>query len=480
MYRPLNLGCLHKIHISNTNGDRYVNCGQCISCRLRKSNRLARLGYLDALKCDNVFVTLTYDNVHLPWCDCFLDSFTNELIFYKDDEILSRSYCTEKRYKNTKIISRFYQNVFGLPRDGSFRVPILLQEHQQTYVKRVRERYRKKFHCFLRFQICGEYGPTTQRPHYHILFQIPRACNDSNRDAKTEFLASIASECWEFGNSYVECSDNAVSSYISTYITSSSSYSIPTHNTCFKPFFRHSNKFGFGYVSEDSEIYQAIWDGRLPSVARTNKKGQNYEVSLLPFDYLRSFLPLPSSSNGFDDARTFARLQFAMRYYTEGYRPSQVAKIVFDDYILPRTELGIEFRNKFEYKENYLKQNDFELDANNNYLYNWIYRNCMVSYKYYKWWKFFGYNHFVTESFYRLQYYQAKSDCYTQQYENLKENDISDDLIAMFMSDEFNLYKIPDMMPKYMDYYVEIYNRYHHKDKSKKFNDLYFNKVELI
>lgn len=483
MYRPLSYGCLHKIHISDSHSDRYVECGTCIACRLKKSNRLARLGYLDALRCDCVFVTLTYDNANLPYCDCLYDKFTSELIFYQDDEILSVSYCNERRYKNLQIISKHYQRVLGSPREGSFRVPVLLQKHQQDYVKRVRERFRKKYGTLLRMQICGEYGPTTQRPHYHVLFQIPSAERDEFRESKIDSLCGFANECWEYGNTYVECANNSVTSYISTYITSGSNDAIPTSGSCFKPFFRHSNFFGFGYITSDSQkcdIYSQISEQKLPNCTRVNKKGQNYELSVMPYDYLRSLLPLPINTTGFDDIRLFARLQFARGYFANGYRPSELAKVIFNDFISVEDRITIDFKNIFDNKTDYLIQNNYDINANNKYLYNWIYRSLMISYKYYKWWKYFGYNEFVTNSFYRQQYMQAKSDIYYQKYSMLKEHDIDNNTIAMYMSDDFNLYHIPDMMPKFKDYFQEIYNRYHYKDKSKKFNDLYFNKVELI
>lgn len=52
----------------------------------------------------------------------------------------------------------------------------------QLFMKRLRKDFTKR-NCFLRMFYCGEYGPTTLRPHYHmLLFGIPSSI--SKRDVK--------------------------------------------------------------------------------------------------------------------------------------------------------------------------------------------------------------------------------------------------------------------------------------------------------
>lgn len=90
-------------------------CGRCIGCRLERSRQWAvRIMHEASLYDSNVFVTLTYDDNHLP-SDLSLD-----------------------------------------------------KSHFQLFMKRLRQEFDG-----VRYYHCGEYGETTFRPHYHAcLFNI--------------------------------------------------------------------------------------------------------------------------------------------------------------------------------------------------------------------------------------------------------------------------------------------------------------------
>lgn len=86
-----------------------IPCGQCIGCRLERSRQWAiRISHEAQLHEKNCFLTLTYDDKHLP-------------------------------------------------PDGSLHI-----DHFQKFMKRLRFHYGK-----LRFFHCGEYGEKFSRPHYH-------------------------------------------------------------------------------------------------------------------------------------------------------------------------------------------------------------------------------------------------------------------------------------------------------------------------
>lgn len=87
-------------------------CGQCVGCRLERSRQWA-VRCLHENKCHDrsVFLTLTYDDDHLP--------------------------------------------------DGG----TLIKRDLQLFMKRLRKSRFEK----VRFYACGEYGETTFRPHYHVL-----------------------------------------------------------------------------------------------------------------------------------------------------------------------------------------------------------------------------------------------------------------------------------------------------------------------
>ncbi len=86
-------------------------CGQCIGCRLERSRQWAIRCYHEARLYDhNAFVTLTYDDKHLP--------------------------------------------------EGG----TLVLRHFQLFMKRLRKHYG----AGIRFYGCGEYGDKFGRPHYHV------------------------------------------------------------------------------------------------------------------------------------------------------------------------------------------------------------------------------------------------------------------------------------------------------------------------
>lgn len=101
----------------------YVPCGQCIGCRLDKSREWADrmlLEYDHTKKA--IFLTLTY----------------------RDGDIPKRNESVDSAYRN-----------------GNLSVRDL-----QCFIKRLRKHYENKE---IRYFASGEYGPTTDRPHYHVI-----------------------------------------------------------------------------------------------------------------------------------------------------------------------------------------------------------------------------------------------------------------------------------------------------------------------
>ncbi len=102
-----------------------IPCGKCIGCRLDKSKDWANRCTLELTeyeKNDCWFLTLTYDDEHLPF--------------------------------------KTFQN--GLITASS---PTLDKRDTQLFLKRLR----KRFGDGIRFFMCGEYGDKNGRPHYHLI-----------------------------------------------------------------------------------------------------------------------------------------------------------------------------------------------------------------------------------------------------------------------------------------------------------------------
>lgn len=141
-----------------------VPCGQCVGCRLERSRQWAiRCAHEASLYEDNCFITLTYNNDHLP-----------------DDKSLDVS-------------------------------------HFQKFMKRLRKRFGQN----IRFYHCGEYGEQYGRPHYHAcIFNFDfkdkkfwRMSND-NRLYTSEALQ----ELWPYGYSSIGDVTFESAAYVARYI----------------------------------------------------------------------------------------------------------------------------------------------------------------------------------------------------------------------------------------------------------------------
>lgn len=144
----------------------YIPCGRCIGCRLEKSRQWAmRCVHEASLYRDNVFITLTYDDDHLP--------------------------------ENASLVKK----------------------HFQDFMKRLR----KKYGNGIRYYHCGEYGGQNGRPHYHAcIFNLcfPDAYYWGRSDTGHPIYRSESLEkLWKFGFSYIGEVNFESAAYIARYVT---------------------------------------------------------------------------------------------------------------------------------------------------------------------------------------------------------------------------------------------------------------------
>lgn len=149
---------------SLVDGALRLPCGQCIGCRLERSRQWAIRCVHEASEYkDNCFVTLTYDNDHLP-------------------------------------------------EDGSLNVVDF-----QLFMKRLR----KKFGSGIRFFQCGEYGELLKRPHHHaILFNFDFKDKKlwSVRNDLPVWRSAILEQLWRMGLSEIGSVTFESAAYVARYI----------------------------------------------------------------------------------------------------------------------------------------------------------------------------------------------------------------------------------------------------------------------
>ncbi len=149
-----------------------VPCGKCIGCRLDYARHWAIRSMHEArMHKDNCFVTLTFNNEHMP-----------------DNGSLCRGYI-------------------------------------QSWLKRFRWKYGNN----IRYMLCGEYGSKTHRPHYHILFygfNFPDRYVWSERHGNLYYRSPGLEEIWRDASSSESNGFSVIgdvsfesSAYVARYIT---------------------------------------------------------------------------------------------------------------------------------------------------------------------------------------------------------------------------------------------------------------------
>lgn len=148
-----------------------VPCGRCIGCRLESSRQWAlRCVHEAQLHEDNAFITLTY----------------------APDQ---------------------------LPAGGTFN-----KKHFTDFMKRVRKHFgtNNKTGKKLSYYMCGEYGETTRRPHYHALLFGVRFLDQQpfkrSADGSVLFTSATLTQLWPYGFATVGEVTFESAAYVARYI----------------------------------------------------------------------------------------------------------------------------------------------------------------------------------------------------------------------------------------------------------------------
>lgn len=131
-------------------------CRKCISCKItRKQEWTARIMLENLTNEHSMFVTLTYDNDHLP---------------------------EKEKYSGGNLVKKDLQG----------------------FIKRLRDQSPEK----IRYFGVGEYGSQSQRAHFHLIIYNLRMQD-----------ADLIQKCWKFGYTHVGDLTNASANYVAQYTT---------------------------------------------------------------------------------------------------------------------------------------------------------------------------------------------------------------------------------------------------------------------
>lgn len=269
--------CLSPVKVYNaaTSSYDYFSCGRCKACLKRKNsvwrNRIST--HLSTGKYYALFITLTYDNEHLPLCE--LDSYNNIIDitytkFRKRNGLSYRSSCY------SSFESKFPQEFLTPPWSSTAEVPhfvlrrpsketfiydtsntfaVCLKKDVQDFVKRLRINLSRadelvgKDTSFTYF-ICSEYGPSTYRPHYHgiLFFNDPTVSEYANSGCVFESWSKQSLPEDKFGNriSQPVTYHQGAANYIAKYVTCDVPLPIFLNNPLFRPFHLQSHSVPIG------------------------------------------------------------------------------------------------------------------------------------------------------------------------------------------------------------------------------------------
>ena len=139
-------------------------CGRCIGCRLDRSKEWAlRCSHEAQMHEHNCFITLTYDDYHLP----------------EDDS--------------------------------------LVKIHFQKFIRSLRKKTKKK----IRYYMCGEYGTENNRPHYHAIlfgYKFPDTHFERTRKGYQIYSSSLLERTWEHGISEIGSVTFKSAAYVARYL----------------------------------------------------------------------------------------------------------------------------------------------------------------------------------------------------------------------------------------------------------------------
>lgn len=370
--------CQHRSFITNryTGARIAVDCGQCDYCIHKRAQKASmRVKTAGSAFKYSYFVTLTYDNEHIPLFNCKVlhseyedvvgisgdihfgdehhkyipvseyqcdDNSVLRHIFFeqvqgtvpfdrevkeytpiKDNWFLSMGAIRSFIYKSQSVDKTDYPVSEQYGRDNL--IPFLNYADVQNYIKRLRKYLYKQLGSYetLHFYAVGEYGPVHFRPHYHILLF-------TNSEEVSKVLRHCHDKSWKFGRSDFQIARGGASSYVSSYVNSLSSAPL-LYRSCraFRPRSRASLGFfekGCDFV-EGEEPYAQI-EQKIDSIV--NGRVYNFNgVSIRstpPLSYIRTLLPRFSSTRD-DDSVAIARVLRAVHS-----TPKRIAKYGFIDY----------------------------------------------------------------------------------------------------------------------------------------------------
>lgn len=298
------VSCFKPVSIRDCFGRvQMVGCGSCPACQELKRNSLSNCLALEEHRskfCS--FVTLTYDEAHLPIVDVsrLFSAFDGEVVDLQQNYDFNEDFSTPtvvntEELRNSVILYNkhrsFYKANFSVNRNVTYednQVAVLVNRHLQLFIKRFRKYVSKKYNEKIRYYAIGEYGTQSLRPHWHILFfysssQLARDFENvqqfgtASRPIQTPlFLRSL----WKFGHIDSKQTDGKAYFYVSSYVNKPADFPYVLELLAPQRAF-HSNYLG--EVSSKEDIKKSFQERDFLHIGQVNViswSGEQYTYSV--------------------------------------------------------------------------------------------------------------------------------------------------------------------------------------------------------
>lgn len=202
-----------------------VRCNKCLACLShRQAEWITRLRVeLERFPTQSYFVTLTYDDDHLPLNTAKFDA---DGLYYGDS---IPTVCKGDIVTFHKDLRKRFQQ--------GFYYDDTLQKNGFGPVQRI-----SLPHCRFSFYLTSEYGPEGHRPHYHgLYFGLPE---------DNDLVFDLMTHIWKRGFTYIEpAATEKAAAYVAKYLVNTSLVPVSVHAD--RPFALMSKGLGKSYLSPD-------------------------------------------------------------------------------------------------------------------------------------------------------------------------------------------------------------------------------------
>ena len=259
--------CLHPQRIRNkfTNEMVIVPCGKCEACITTKQQRLVQRLDMERLSWKYcVFTTLTYDNEHLPILKNLDKTYLVDVspsrvhpikgvlnINIEDSLHNIHRYNTVDLNKTSELIQLFTAKFGGVPYLSSVDIQRFIKRLRITLLRKYNKyEFQEKNSPSFRYFCCGEYGPSTYRPHYHVLLFF-------NSEFFAAHVQEFIRECWKFGYTDTSFVAKTNSSYVAGYCNSFAHLPALYQIREIRPFALYSKHPALGTLAYSSETLKS-------------------------------------------------------------------------------------------------------------------------------------------------------------------------------------------------------------------------------